>query len=428
MTKIEIRQILCPTDFSVFSARAFEHALSLAAWYQAPITVLHVLPEPVVASRALAYVSSPMLLDASLRDSIQADLSSLVEPANRAGLHAAGELRDGEPAAEIVRVAQELHADLIVVGTHGRTGFQRWVLGSVAETVLRRAPCPVLTVPAHAADHPGSMFFKRILCATDFSPASEAAVRYASTLAAEADASLLLVHVLDRPGAGPEGNGRGPDFECAARAQLRRAVPPEAREWCQPEEIVTCGKAAPEVLRLAAEREAELIVMGVHGRSLLDLMAFGSVTHQVVREAVCPVLKSFDVPVLAGVDLPVATGETVAIVGPSGCGKSVLLKITIGLITPDSGDVLIDGESVFRAAPADLRRIIGKVGYVFQTAALFDALDVYENVAMGIREKEARSLAARDLAGRVARALRGPEPRSPGGDEQAAGGAVGRDA
>jgi phospholipid/cholesterol/gamma-HCH transport system ATP-binding protein len=115
--------------------------------------------------------------------------------------------------------------------------------------------------------------------------------------------------------------------------------------------------------------------------------------------------KSFDVPVLSGVDLTVATGETVAVVGPSGCGKSVLLKTTIGLIEPDSGDVLIDGESVFRATPSELRRILGKIGYVFQTAALFDSLDVYENVAMGIRQEEARSLESRAVRQRVLRAL-----------------------
>jgi phospholipid/cholesterol/gamma-HCH transport system ATP-binding protein len=115
--------------------------------------------------------------------------------------------------------------------------------------------------------------------------------------------------------------------------------------------------------------------------------------------------KSFDVPVLAGVDLTVATGETVAVVGPSGCGKSVLLKTTIGLIQPDSGDVLIDGRSVFRAPAAEVRRILRKVGYVFQNAALFDSLDVYENVAMGIRQEEARLLEGKELAARVARAL-----------------------
>jgi phospholipid/cholesterol/gamma-HCH transport system ATP-binding protein len=115
--------------------------------------------------------------------------------------------------------------------------------------------------------------------------------------------------------------------------------------------------------------------------------------------------KSFDLPVLKGVDLTVATGETVAIVGPSGCGKSVLLKTTIGLVEPDRGDVFIDGDSVFRAAPGRLRRILRKVGYVFQNAALFDSLDVYENVAMGVRPEEAGSLARSELDARIERAL-----------------------
>jgi nucleotide-binding universal stress UspA family protein len=290
-----MRQILCPTDFSASSARAFEHALVLAEWYRAPVTVLHVLPEPVVAAPALPSQYTPALLDGSLRQAVQADLSALVGPANRAGMHAIAELRDGHPATETVRMAQELHADLIVMGTHGRAGFQRWVLGSVAETVLRRAPCPVLTVPPRARDEADALFFKRILCATDFSPASEAAVRYASALAAEADASLFLVHVLERPGlvaqdGSAPGAGCSVDFETAAFAQLRRAAPPEAREWFDLHEIVSRGKVAAEVLRLADKHDVGLIVMGVHGRSLLDLMAFGSVTHQVVREAACPVL------------------------------------------------------------------------------------------------------------------------------------------
>jgi nucleotide-binding universal stress UspA family protein len=294
MSRIEMRHILCPTDFSAPSARAFEHALVLAAWYRAHVTVLHVLPQRVAAPAALPPLYTPMLLDGSMREAVQADLASLVGPANRAGMHTIAELREGHPAAETVRAAEDLHADLIVMGTHGRTGFQRWVLGSVAEAVLRRAPCPVLTVPPRARGEADPLFFKRMLCATDFSPTSEAAVRYATMLAEEADASLFLVHVLDRPGvaAGAASRGRGPsvEFETAALGQLRRAVGAEAREWFDVREIVSRGKAATEILRLAGRHEVGLIVMGVHGRGLLDLMAFGSVTDQVVREATCPVL------------------------------------------------------------------------------------------------------------------------------------------
>jgi nucleotide-binding universal stress UspA family protein len=280
---IDIRRILCPTDFSSFSRRAFDHALPLAAWYEAALKVLHVLPGSVIPASEVAYIGSPMLLDPGLREAAATELSGLVAPAARAGIHAEALLREGKTAAEILRAAHELPADLIVMGTHGRTGFERWVLGSVAETVLRRAPCPVLTVPAHAAERPQPLFFKRILCATDFSPASEAALRYAVSLAEEAQSNLMLVHVL-------EGAHRRPEFDCASRAQLRKTMSREAPEWCVPEEILAWGQAAPEILRLARENEAGLIVMGVHGRGLLDLMAFGSVTHQVVREATCPVL------------------------------------------------------------------------------------------------------------------------------------------
>jgi phospholipid/cholesterol/gamma-HCH transport system ATP-binding protein len=117
------------------------------------------------------------------------------------------------------------------------------------------------------------------------------------------------------------------------------------------------------------------------------------------------VYKAFDVPVLSGVDLKVETGETLSIVGPSGTGKSVLLKTTIGLIVPDQGDVEIDGESVYASAGSRLQEIRRKVGYVFQYAALFDSMTVYENVSMGLREGDARELGQHEVVRRVSRAL-----------------------
>ena len=115
--------------------------------------------------------------------------------------------------------------------------------------------------------------------------------------------------------------------------------------------------------------------------------------------------KAFDAPVLAGVSLTVRRGESLAVVGPSGTGKSVLLKTTIGLIVPDRGDVHIDGESVFAVRRGRLEEIRQKVGYVFQYAALFDSLTVYENVAMGIRDEVARDLGTTEVLRRVVEAL-----------------------
>ncbi len=108
--------------------------------------------------------------------------------------------------------------------------------------------------------------------------------------------------------------------------------------------------------------------------------------------------KAFDEPVLSGVDLVVHEGEMFGLFGPSGTGKSVLLKTTIGLIRPDRGDVLLNGESVFHGHPDALRRVRRKVGYVFQHSALFDSLNVLENVCMGIPDDELKKMRRQERA------------------------------
>jgi phospholipid/cholesterol/gamma-HCH transport system ATP-binding protein len=115
--------------------------------------------------------------------------------------------------------------------------------------------------------------------------------------------------------------------------------------------------------------------------------------------------KKFDRPVLAGVDLEVARGETLSVVGHSGTGKSVLLKTTIGLIVPDRGDVVIDGISVTRSGSRGLADIRKKVGYVFQNAALFDSMTVFENVSQGISDAEQRRVGEKEVLKRVVQAL-----------------------
>ncbi|MGW8265804.1 MAG: ABC transporter ATP-binding protein [Longimicrobiales bacterium] len=117
------------------------------------------------------------------------------------------------------------------------------------------------------------------------------------------------------------------------------------------------------------------------------------------------IYKAFDEPVLSGVDLLVREGEMFGLFGPSGTGKSVLLKTTIGLITPDRGDVLLNGESVFHGNPDALDRVRRKVGYVFQNSALFDSLNVLENVSMGIPEAELMGMNRKAAARRVWEAL-----------------------
>jgi phospholipid/cholesterol/gamma-HCH transport system ATP-binding protein len=117
------------------------------------------------------------------------------------------------------------------------------------------------------------------------------------------------------------------------------------------------------------------------------------------------VYKAFDAPVLSGISLEVADGETLSILGPSGTGKSVLLKTTIGLIVPDRGDVRVKGQSVVSADKATLLQIRRSVGYVFQNAALFDSMNVYENVCLGLHDEELRRSPREQTLERVCGAL-----------------------
>jgi nucleotide-binding universal stress UspA family protein len=205
----------------------------------------------------------------------------------------------GDPARTVLEQAWPHESDLHVLGTHGRAGFERLVLGSVAEKVLRRAHCPVLTVPPPAADRPPAPRppHKRILCPVDFSTASGRALRYACSLAEEAKARLTLLHVLEwfpNQQIREHHHFDVPEYrrflEEDARRRLADALSDDVRKWCEPVEKVACGKAWSEILRVAAEEASEVIVMGVHGRGVIDVALFGSTTNQVVRRAHCPVL------------------------------------------------------------------------------------------------------------------------------------------
>jgi nucleotide-binding universal stress UspA family protein len=206
---------------------------------------------------------------------------------------------EGTPAPVILEAAESQHADLICLGTHGREGFDRIVLGSVAEKVLRKAKCPVLTV-AEAGEE-GSVqpvFFKNIVCALDFATLSLRALEHALSLAQEAQAKLILLNVVewlsDEPGwetgLEPDMFGFREQMKEAVLKKLEEAVPEGVRDWCDVETVVTSGKPYREILKLANEREADLIVMGVRGRNPLDRMLFGSTVQHVVRRAGCPVL------------------------------------------------------------------------------------------------------------------------------------------
>ena len=169
---IEIRRILCPIDFSDHSRRALDHAIAIARWYESTVTVLHVFsPAPVAAFGPGPVVFEPIVLTPADRDQLLADTKAFAETESAPGVAIEAVVREGNTAGEILEQAIGMTADLLVIGTHGRSGFERLLLGSVAEKVLRKASCPVMTVPKGLPDAvpAGPVLYKRILCPVDFS-------------------------------------------------------------------------------------------------------------------------------------------------------------------------------------------------------------------------------------------------------------------
>lgn len=293
---IRIRQILCPVDFSPFARRALDHATVLARWYQAELTVLHVSPlmptlfgmEPAVHAATLAPFD---------REALGRELLEFVGETVHATPRPQLLVRSGPAAGTLLGYAVENGTDLIVLGTHGRTGFERFMLGSVTEKVVRKARCPVLTVPRGAAEGPKQPLFGRILCAVDFSPASDRAAQYALSLAQEAKAQLTMLHVVEWL---PDHSfAKYPGFDADhfrrslltdARARAEALIPEEARAWCETDTHIVCGKPYEEIVRIAHHDLADLVVLGVHGHGPVDRVLFGSTAQQVVRQAECPVL------------------------------------------------------------------------------------------------------------------------------------------
>lgn len=297
-TRPEMDRILCPVDFSEFTAPAVEHALRMARWFDARVELLHVIPFMPFALVGGGVPDSAEAIQA-LRKGATRDLESLVASLVDEGVPIETKLLDGDAWRLILDEAAAWPADLVVMGTHGRSGFEQLLLGSVTEKVLRRTTCPVLTV-GHVPPHPRKgPLFRRILCAADLTETSQHTLDVALSLATENDACITLLHVLaSLPGvadartsfAVPEIAPLRNTLTELAHTQLQKAVPAAARQFCEVSERVEPGTPWTEILRAASEMEADLIVVGAHTHGALGRMLFGSTASQVVRRATCPVL------------------------------------------------------------------------------------------------------------------------------------------
>jgi nucleotide-binding universal stress UspA family protein len=284
-TRISLRNILVATDFSKPSKAALPYAIGLAQQYGAKVFVAHALrPQPhlTVPLEPMPVSDDLVWLDA------KRNLANLVHGDSPGNPPCEAILRRGNFWDVISNVIRENNIDLVVSGTHGRQGLRKLILGSDAEKIYRRAACAVLSVgprvlPIKTADWK----LKQILFPTDGSEGSLKALPYALSFAEENQANLILVQFI--PLTPPEYRE---SFDASVQEKLRGLVPPEADAWCKLEFMVRFEFPAEGILRLATERQANLIVMGVKrsAEAAVSTHLPWTVASQVIAAASCPVL------------------------------------------------------------------------------------------------------------------------------------------
>ncbi len=286
-TRVAIKNILFLTDFSEPSEAALPFLVSLARGYEAKVHALHVLlPGPMT-------YSTP--------ESMAAALDAQDECAQAGKYRLQGQLAGIAHDVSVVRsvnvweateeAIRSCAADMVVLGTHGRTGAQKLLLGSIAEDIFRRSPVPVLTIgpSARIGAHNGGRFHC-VLFATDFTPHSLCAAPYAISLAQENQARLILFHVIRES----ERQHRVENAVSAVDESMQKleAIIPEGSEpRHRPEVVLGYGEPAERILQVAREDHVDLIVLGVSSRHLGAAIHLGrAVAHKVVANAPCPVL------------------------------------------------------------------------------------------------------------------------------------------
>jgi nucleotide-binding universal stress UspA family protein len=286
-TRIELKSILFATDFSLAENAAVPFVTQIARRYGAKVCGVHVNTFNNYA--ALASDAWPVIAEAAER--MAKDDARLLNEQLR-GIDHEVVVGEGNVWGFVSKLIKEKEIDLIVLGTRGRTGIGKALLGSVAEEILRQAPCPVLTTGPHVTATPAQVAeVREIVYATDLAVDFPAAAPYAISLAQENQAHLVLLYVIEDPKTGELVQSR--DVIKTKLRELRELVPNEAELWCEPACLVEQGDAAEKILAVAERRHADVIVLGA--RPAKGLLGPGThlnagTVHKVVSKAKCPVL------------------------------------------------------------------------------------------------------------------------------------------
>lgn len=286
--KVQFKNILFLTDFSEPSETALPFALAMARGCGAKVYALHVMiPPPYI------YMTPDLTAVGIAAEEEQAQVEMRRVESQLAGVAHEAIVERATTVWDPVKLAIEKnHVDLIVLGTHGRTGVPKFFLGSVAEEIFRRSSVPVLTIGPgiRSGVHDGARLH-RVLFATDFSSEAAAAAPYAISLAQKDGAQLILVHVIRKPGPANATDSSAAEISVAEAMHKLYEIPKDAGLGAVPGVSVEYGKPADRIVEVARERGADVIVLGVRGDRLGPATHLERATvHEVVVHAGCPVL------------------------------------------------------------------------------------------------------------------------------------------
>jgi len=279
-----INNILFLTDFSPASTVALRHARSVARRFDSKVYVIHVVEPPLAAPPSASFYEA-----VSMREDAQKKLNSLLSKDKLNDVVHEVILAEGSVWPTVQQIIAEKKIDLVLVGTHGRKGFRKMMLGSVAEEIYRKANCPVLTVgPENPANPENEMRPRCILLATALGDEAYRASDYAVAMAWWQAAELIVLHVIEDNRV--SDFGRAEQQRLASLARMDGLIPPELPLASKPTMVVARGSAADEILRAARTYRADLIVIGLHGGKRMAGHLPSTVAYRVVCQAPCPVL------------------------------------------------------------------------------------------------------------------------------------------
>ena len=282
---IKLASILCPVDFFPASERAFDYAVALARNYDSTLHLLHVVSAVMPTSYEYQLNTADILKQ--LEEDATKKLKDLATAAAGKGVRVRSHLQTGDIHESLEKAVGDTQADIVIMGTHGRRGFERWFLGSVTERVLRKCPVPVLTMSNVGSAIRVPPDVNKIMVTTDFSEGTNRAMEFAFAIAQEAPAEVTLLHVMQQP---PEGREPLEGIRKVLEEHLDSMVPSEVRNWCHVVPRVEIGTPYQRILAIAKETDVDLIVMNIHGIGIWERAVMGATAERVLRAAECPVL------------------------------------------------------------------------------------------------------------------------------------------